>query len=111
MLNLILISIATAAGLSGDPPVIFVNEQATLRVKLADYDLSSAAERRRLHRKIVWAAGKVCDATIPGAIQNEAFACAKDTIADAQHQLDIIIAEHRVGTPLTAAIAVSAVRK
>lgn len=111
MFNLLLISIAAAAGLGSSESVSFVDEQATMRLELAKFDLNSAAEARRLHHKIVWAAGKVCNASIPGALQLELFACEKDTIADAQRQLDRIIAQRKSGNTLVASLAVTAAVK
>ena len=104
MFGPILVSVALAAGASS--PVVIVNDQATIRVNVADYDLSNAGEERRLRRKIAWAAGKVCDAAIPGALQLELFACAKDSIAAAHQQLNYALAQHRTGARLVTVVAV-----
>lgn len=106
MLSLLLFSIAI--GSASNDPVMLVEDQAIVRIRIADYDLTNAAGQKRLGRKIAWAAGKVCTFSIPGAFQLELFACEKETIADARHQLDSVMAQRKSGTPLVAAIAVTA---
>jgi UrcA family protein len=109
MMGLSIISLAV--GLSAGEPVIFTDEQPTLRVQLAGYDLSKPDDQRRLHEKLLGAADKVCKAAIPDAIQNELFACTRNTLARADHQLQAIVAAGSSGQPLVAAIEVTAGNK
>lgn len=111
MFSLFIISVAATAGLGTSDPVSFGDEQASMQLDLAEFDLNNAAATRLLHRKITWAAGKVCNASIPDALQLELFACEKGTIADAQRQLDRIMAQRKSGTPLAASIAITAAVK
>ena len=109
MIGLSIISLAL--GLGAGEPVIFTDEQPTMRVQLAGYDLSKPDDQRRLHGKLLGAADKVCKAAIPDAIQSELFACTRNTLARADHQLQTIVAARSSGQPLVAAIEVTAVNK
>ena len=106
MFGLSIISIAV--GISASKPVIFIDEQPTLRVQLAGYDLSKPDDKRRLHTTLLGASGRVCKAAIPGAIQNELFACTRYTMARAEQQLQAIVAARSSRQPLVATIEVTA---
>lgn len=111
MISLFLISLAAVAGIGAGEPVVITDKQVVMHLGLAGYDLNKPNEKQRLRRKIVWAAGKVCNASIPGAIQVELYACMRSTIDDAHRQLDFIAATHLAGAPTVPAIAVAAVLK
>jgi UrcA family protein len=102
------LAIAAATGSRSGQPIQLADQQVTMRLNLADYDLARVGDRQRLQRRIDWAAGKVCRAAIPGAIQNELAACTKDVLADTRRQLEIIIAQRRAGSPMVAAISIAA---
>ena len=68
MLNVLLVVTALSATAPTAESVTIVGDQAMVHVKLADYDLEKASGLKRLRRRMAWAAAKVCDATIPGAM-------------------------------------------
>jgi UrcA family protein len=100
MLILLLVSTAISAG----EPVTIVGDRAIVHVRLADYDVEKARGLKKLRRRMVRAAAKVCDAAIPGAMQAELSACTRDTLAAGQRQLDAILAHDWPGSPRLAAI-------
>ena len=101
-----LFALAAAAAAETDRPII-VDGVPTIRIGLADYDLSQRADVRRVERRINWAANKVCKRQFNGSINIEIVVCARLAIADARGQLEQQLARRRSGEQQVASISIS----
>ena len=108
MFTAILLVLASASGAPAEGPITIVNEQPTIQIPLAGYDLSRPDEVRRVERAIGHAADKVCASSYRDAIYLEIVACVKSAAVDARAQLGAILARRSTSASMTAAIAVSA---
>jgi UrcA family protein len=107
MFTPMLLSLAIAAS-PAPQHIIVVDDRPTVTIALADYDLASARDVRKLRGKIRSAADRVCIHGSGLAMYLESVPCLKSAVADADAQLDTVVANRGSSATMGATIAVSA---
>jgi len=107
MLASLLLSLAITAS-SPHEPITIVESAPTVVIRLARYDLANPHDVDNLRHRIATSAKMICEDGYRGLQHQGAIACAKTAIADANAQLNRVLAQNPSSAGLTAAIAITA---
>ena len=106
MFGSLLLSLAITAS-STHEPITIVESAPTVVIRLARYDLANSRDVDNLRHRIVSSAKMICEDGYRGLQHQAAIACAKTAIADANAQLNRVLAQNASSAGLGAAIAIT----
>ena len=99
MISILLLGLAAAAS---EPIVVVDEDQPTIVIPLAKYDLARDEDVRRLKHRISSAAMTVCDRSYRGVSYLETVECVKTARSAANSELDALLSKRSAGIAMTA---------
>lgn len=107
MITPLLIALAIAGSPSEQDEILITNDQPSIIIPLARYDLGRPGDVRRVENKIAHATRSVCDSGRSGIANVEKAECVVGAIANANAQLGVLTAQNPGPATAAAAIAVT----